>query len=73
MSSELETIAKRFDDLVPELEKAIRHCQIAVDHFRSKEVPRGCAHTYAMYGHLKIAQEWFDEFAKSFRLKANTD
>jgi len=73
MSETLEMIAQRFEDLIPELEKALKHCQIASSHFRSKEVPRGCAHALAMQGHLLVAGEWLEEFAKFHRTRARTD
>jgi hypothetical protein len=73
MSDKHEAVAQRFDDLIPELEKALKHCQIAARHFRSKEVPRGCAHAMAMQGHLQIAADWLDEFAKIHRTFARSE
>jgi hypothetical protein len=29
VSDKLEVVAQRFDSLIPELEKALKHCQIA--------------------------------------------
>jgi hypothetical protein len=73
MSDKHEGIAQRFDELIPELEKALKHCQIAAGHFRSKEVPRGCAHAMAMQGHLQIAADWLAEFAKTHRTFARIE
>jgi hypothetical protein len=73
VSDKLEVVAQRFDSLIPELEKALKHCQIAARHFRSQEVPRGCAHAVAMQGHLQIAADWLEEFARIHRTFAKTE
>ena len=31
MGDKHEAVAQRFDDLIPELEKTLKHCQIATD------------------------------------------
>ena len=52
-----EKQAKALDEIVAELEKAVAHAKTAASHFRSGEVPRGCAHTLAVDGHIRIADE----------------
>ncbi len=52
MNENLEAQAARFEKMVLELEKAVAHAKTAAAHFRSGEVPRGCAHAVALEGHL---------------------
>jgi hypothetical protein len=70
MNERLEAQAKRLDSVVRELEVAINHAKTAAAHFRSSEVPRGCAHTLALEGHLVAATELSNEIAKEHRQAA---
>jgi hypothetical protein len=70
MSERLEVQAKRLDDLVRELEKTVAHAKVAAAHFRSQEVPRACAHTMAVTGHLVVADTLLKEIAVDHRLAA---
>lgn len=47
----LESRAAHCDQAAHELELAVRHLQTAAKHFREGEIPRGCAHVFAAYGH----------------------
>jgi hypothetical protein len=65
-----ELQAKSLDEIVTELEKAIAHARTAAAHFRSGEVPRGCAHALAVDGHIQVATEALSQIAKRHRLAA---
>ena len=58
-----ETAARRYDQSADELEAAVDHLRTAARHFRDGEVPRGCAHAFAAYGHQLNAKALFDENA----------
>jgi hypothetical protein len=58
-----ESAARRYDEAAAELEAAVHHLRGAAQHFRDAEVPRGCAHAFAAYGHLLITQRLVDENA----------
>jgi hypothetical protein len=51
-STELEDAASFYDAAAAALQAAAEHCRIAARHLRNREVPRGCAHGAAAYGHL---------------------
>ena len=65
-----ELQAKSLDEIVTELEKAIAHAGTAAAHFRSGQVPRGCAHALAVDGHVQVANEALPQVAKRHRLAA---
>jgi hypothetical protein len=65
-----ELQAKSLDAIVTELEQAIAHAKIAAVHFRSGEVPRGCAHALAVDGHIQSANEALSQIAQRHRLAA---
>ncbi|HEY9839689.1 MAG: hypothetical protein ACAI44_39005 [Candidatus Sericytochromatia bacterium] len=56
MNQELEAQAERFERIALELEQAAAHARTAAGHFRQGEVPRGCAHAFALEGHLVNAR-----------------
>jgi hypothetical protein len=64
MSEALDATAKLYDDAASELERAARHCEVAAQHFRGGEVPRGAAHAWAARGHLLEAMTRLDEQAR---------
>lgn len=70
MNNVLETQAKNLLQIADELEMAAKHARIAADHFRSGEVPRGCAHTLATEGHLLSAEDLLKAVALAHKLKA---
>lgn len=70
MNEKLEIQAKHLDEIIVELEKAVAHAKTAAAHFRSGEVPRGCAHTVAVEGHVLVANECIEQIAKNHRLQA---
>ena len=55
MSTTLENVARDYKTLPRELEAAAAHCHTAAEHFLDKKIPRGCAHAFAVQGHLEQA------------------
>lgn len=70
MPNDFETQSKHLLQIATELEQAAAHARTASDHFLQKEVPRACAHTLAVDGHIIAAKELLNEIAKIHRLKA---
>ena len=71
MSEGLEEAARLHDVAAEELEQAAKHCRTAARHFRDQEVPRGAAHAWAAYGHIRAAQESLDAQARTHANKSN--
>jgi 1-aminocyclopropane-1-carboxylate deaminase/D-cysteine desulfhydrase-like pyridoxal-dependent ACC family enzyme len=66
----LEEAARLYDAAAEELEQAAKHCRTAARHFRDQEVPRGAAHAWAAYGHIRAAEESLDEQARAHASKS---
>jgi len=64
MSDALEETAKLYDEAARELHLAARHCEVAAQHFRAGQVPRGAAHAWSARGHLLDALDRLDEQAR---------
>lgn len=73
MNDALEAQSKKLLQIAEELERAAAHAKIAANHFKSGEVPRGCAHSLAVEGHISVASETLSLVAKDHRLKAKLD
>ncbi len=41
-----------FSQITEELKSCIKHSEASQEHFSEGEVPRGCAHAFALDGHL---------------------
>jgi hypothetical protein len=67
----LEAAAQLYDAAADELEQAAEHCRTAARHFRDREVPRGAAHAWAAYGHIRAAEASLDEQARAHAGKSN--
>ncbi len=65
-----ESTAKKYEQSADELEAAVQHLRIAAQHFRDRNVPRGCAHAFAAYGHIRTGQTQLDENAVLHASKA---
>ena len=65
-----EAVAARYDQADDELEAAVHHLRVAAQRFRDHDVPRGCAHAFAAYGHMHTAQDKVDENAVTQASKA---
>lgn len=73
MNNALEAQSIKLLQIAEELEKAAAHAKIAANHFKSGEVPRGCAHSFAFEGHIVMASETLSLVAKDHRLKAKLE
>lgn len=58
-----ETAAAEFEEAARELELAVQHLRTTARHFREHNVPRACAHAFAVYGHMLKAQQRMEESA----------
>lgn len=70
MNNDILNQINRLKAIASELELALKHSTVAVDHFQNSEVPRACAHTLALEGHLIIATDLLKEIAKFHSSKA---
>jgi hypothetical protein len=71
VSEGLEEAARLYDAAAEELEQAAKHCRTAARHFRDREVPRGAAHAWAAYGHIRAAEDSLDQQARTHAGKSN--
>ena len=71
VSENLEAAAGLYNSAAEELEQAAKHCRTAARHFRDQEVPRGAAHAWAAYGHIRAAEESLDAQARTHARKSN--
>jgi Flp pilus assembly protein TadD len=55
-----EKVANELLVAAGDLERAAAHCREAANHFRSREVPRGCAHSLAARGDFLKAEQRLD-------------
>ena len=70
MPEGLDEAAHLYDVAAEELEQAAKHCRTAARHFRDQEVPRGAAHAWAAYGHIRAAEDSLDEQARAHASKS---
>ena len=70
MPEGLEEAARLYDAAAEELEQAATHCRTAARHFRDQEVPRGAAHAWAAYGHIRAAEDSLDQQARAHASKS---
>jgi len=67
----LEEAAALYDAAAEELEQAAKHCKTAARHFRDEEVPRGAAHAWAAFGHIRAAEESLEAQARTHARASN--
>jgi 1-aminocyclopropane-1-carboxylate deaminase/D-cysteine desulfhydrase-like pyridoxal-dependent ACC family enzyme len=67
----MEEAAKLYDAAAEELEQAVAHCRTAARHFRDGVVPRGAAHAWAAFGHIKTAEESLEAQARAHAERSN--
>lgn len=58
-----EAAAARYERPAGELERAAEPARVEATHYRDRNVPRGCAHAFAVQGHMRSAQGLLDELA----------
>lgn len=71
MHDGLEEAARLCAAAAGELEQAAKHCRTAARHFRDQEIPRGAAHAWAAYGHIRAAEGSLDAQARTHAAKSN--
>ncbi len=64
MSDRLDETARLYDEVAAELDRAAAHARTAAEHFRDENVPRGTAHAWSVYGHIREALEHLDGQAR---------
>jgi hypothetical protein len=70
-NDDLEAVARLFEGAAEELDQAAAHCRTAARHFRDRAVPRGAAHAWAALGHIRTAEAFLDEQARTHASKSN--
>ena len=70
-AARLAEVARRYEVVADELERAAAHCRRAAEHFRAGEVPRGAAHAWAGYGHVRGATDALHELARTHAERSN--
>jgi hypothetical protein len=64
VSERLDAVARLYDEIVAELERAAAHAKVVAEHLREENVPRASAHAWAVRGHLLEAQSRLDDQAR---------
>jgi hypothetical protein len=67
----LEAAALLFESAAAELDLAGAQARRAAEHFRGGDVPRGTAHAWAAYGHLKTGEDRLAVQATEHRQRAS--
>jgi hypothetical protein len=66
----LEEAARLYDAAAHELDRAAGHCRVSAEHFRNGEVPRGAAHAWAAFGHVREALDSLEQQARDHSRRA---
>lgn len=64
MSAARESAAQQYEQAAAELETAARHLRVTARHFREGDVPRGCAHAWAAWGHVSTAEKHLKDLSE---------
>lgn len=62
MSDQRDKLSNDFLEIARELTEAAKHAEVAAKHFSNKDVPRACAHSSAVQGHLEAVEILIREF-----------
>jgi hypothetical protein len=60
----LDAAARLYEEAAHELDRAAGHCRVSAEHFRGGEVPRGAAHAWAAFGHVREALDRLEQQAR---------
>lgn len=71
MSAHLIKQAEIYEEAASKLELAAQHLRRSAEHFRSNEVPRGCAHVFASCGMMFEVEQVIKEHAVLHSTKAS--
>jgi hypothetical protein len=66
----LDAAARLYEEAAAELDRAAGHCRISAEHFRNAEVPRGAAHAWAAFGHVREALDRLEQQARFHATRA---
>jgi hypothetical protein len=73
MSERLEEVARQYEQAAAECEEAAQHLRTTARHFRDGDVPRGCAHSWAAWGHLAGSERLLRELAELHASRSRAD
>ncbi len=73
MTERLEEVARQYEEAAAELESAVSHLRTTARHFRNADVPRGCAHSWAAWGHVSVAERLLRALAELHALRSKAD
>jgi hypothetical protein len=60
----LDHAAQLYEEGAHELDRAAGHCRVSAEQFRGGEVPRGAAHAWAAFGHVREALDRLEQQAR---------
>jgi hypothetical protein len=66
----LEAAAQLCEEAAHELDRAAGHCRVSAEHYRNGEVPRGAAHAWAGFGHVREALDRLEQQAREHSTRA---
>jgi len=66
----LEEAARLCEEAASELDRAAGHCRVSAEHFRNDLVPRGAAHAWAAFGHVREALDRLERQARDHAKRA---
>jgi hypothetical protein len=61
------------DETAAAMTIAVEHCRVAQTHFRTREMARAAAHSWAAQGHLVEARERLDQLARLHASRSTTE
>jgi 1-aminocyclopropane-1-carboxylate deaminase/D-cysteine desulfhydrase-like pyridoxal-dependent ACC family enzyme len=67
----MEAAARLYDAAAEDLDQAAKHRRTAARHFRDREIPRGAAHAWAAFGHIRAAEESLEAQARAHASKSS--
>jgi hypothetical protein len=69
----LDAAAWLYEEAAHELDRAAGHCRVSAEHFRGDEVPRGAAHAWAAFGHVREALDRLEQQARFHAAQARLE
>ena len=66
----LDKAARLYEEAAHELDRAAGRCRVSAEHFRGGEVPRGAAHAWAAFGHVREALDRLEQQARFHAMQA---
>jgi len=66
-----EDVARTYEVVAEELDKAAAHCRTAAQNYRHGQVPRGAAHAWSAFGHVTEAVDVLKAEAREHAKRSN--